>query len=117
LTTDQVVLAAIGVVIVILVIVGIVRAAGRRPTPATTFGAGGTTTVPIGTRGVAKSAVGATGVVLAAGEEWTARSRGGAVITEGEWVTVVAQDGLTLIVEPAPADVPAAPPASGTQES
>jgi membrane protein implicated in regulation of membrane protease activity len=101
-TPDQVVLAAIGAVIVILIVVGIARAVGRRETTTTAFGAGGTTTVPIGTRGVAKSAIAASGVVLAAGEEWSARSRGGIEVAEGTWVTVVAQDGLTLIVTPAP---------------
>jgi membrane protein implicated in regulation of membrane protease activity len=106
LTTEQVVLAAIGAVIIILVIVGVARAVGRRPTPTTRFSAGGSTTVPVGTRGVAKSAIGRSGVVLAAGEEWSARSRDGVEIAEGAWVTVVAQDGLTLIVTPE----------SGTQE-
>lgn len=100
MTTDQVILAAIGTVIVILVIVGIVRAIGRRRAPQTGFGAGGTATVPIGTRGVAKTAIARTGVVLAAGEEWTARSRDGAEIAAGQLVSVVGQEGLTIIVEP-----------------
>lgn len=109
MTTDQVVLAAIGAVIVILIVVGVARAVGRRPTPASTFSAGASTSVPIGTRGVAKSAIGRSGVVLAAGEEWSARSRDGTEIAEGAWVTVVAQDGLILVVAP--------DPGSGTQQS
>jgi membrane-bound ClpP family serine protease len=99
-TTDQVILAAIGTVIVIFVIVGIVRAIARRRTPQTSFGAGGTATVPLGTRGFAKTAIARTGVVLAAGEEWTARSHDGAEIAAGQQVSVVGQEGLTIIVEP-----------------
>jgi membrane protein implicated in regulation of membrane protease activity len=107
-TTDQVILAAIGTVIVILVIAGIVRAMGRRQAPQTGFGAGGTATVPLGTRGIAKTAIARTGVVLAAGEEWTASARDGAEIAPGQQVVVVGQDGLTIIVEPGT-------PGSGTQ--
>jgi membrane protein implicated in regulation of membrane protease activity len=106
LTTDQVLLAAIGAVIIILIVVGVARAVTRQRTPTTGFGAGGSTTVPVGTRGMVKSTIAPSGVVLAAGEEWSARARGGAEIAEGTWVTVVAQDGLTLIVAPE----------SGTQE-
>jgi membrane-bound serine protease (ClpP class) len=47
------------------------------------------------------------GSVLAAGEEWTARSVDGRPIARGATVRVVRQDGLTLYVEPAGA-VPAA---------
>lgn len=100
MTTDQVILAAIVAVIVIFVIVGIVRAIGRRRAPQTGFGAGGAATVPLGTRGFAKTAIARTGVVLAAGEEWTARSRDGTEIAAGQQVSVVGQEGLTIIVEP-----------------
>jgi membrane-bound serine protease (ClpP class) len=41
------------------------------------------------------------GSVLAAGEEWTARSADGRSIGRGAGVQVVRQDGLTLYVEPA----------------
>ncbi len=43
------------------------------------------------------------GTVLAAGEEWTARSADGRPIARGVPVRVVRQDGLTLYVEPAAA--------------
>jgi membrane-bound serine protease (ClpP class) len=46
------------------------------------------------------------GSVVAAGEEWTARSATGRAIPRGAAVRVVRQDGLTLYVEPADA-VPA----------
>lgn len=42
------------------------------------------------------------GSVLAAGEEWTARSVDGRVIARGTAVRIVALDGLTVVVEPAP---------------
>ncbi len=41
------------------------------------------------------------GSVLAVGEEWTARSADGRVIPRGVPVRIVAQDGLTVLVEPA----------------
>jgi membrane-bound ClpP family serine protease len=40
------------------------------------------------------------GVVYAAGEEWTARTRDGRLVPRGSDVRVLAQEGLTLIVEP-----------------
>jgi membrane-bound serine protease (ClpP class) len=53
-----------------------------------------------GAVGSVRSALAPTGVVYAAGEEWTARSRDERQITPGTPVRVVGQDGLTLIVEP-----------------
>jgi membrane-bound serine protease (ClpP class) len=47
------------------------------------------------------------GSVLAAGEEWTARSVDGRPIPRGAPVSVVRRDGLTLYVEPAGAAPPA----------
>jgi membrane-bound ClpP family serine protease len=38
--------------------------------------------------------------VYAAGEEWTARSADGSALARGTEISVVGQDGLTLIVEP-----------------
>ncbi len=43
------------------------------------------------------------GSVLAAGEEWSARSADGRPLARGTRIRVVRQDGLTLIVEPAEA--------------
>jgi membrane-bound serine protease (ClpP class) len=53
-----------------------------------------------GAIGSVRSALAPTGVVYAAGEEWTARSSDDQQLTPGTPVRVVGQDGLTLIVEP-----------------
>ena len=91
-------------VIVILVIVGVVRVAQRRRgANEDAFGAGGISTVAVGTRGVAKTELAPSGVVRMVSEEWTAKSASGNVIAEGAAVRVVRHDGLTLIVEPVPA--------------
>ena len=102
--------AAITAVVVILAVLGIVAIARvvrgrRRQQPA--FGAGGTTKVPIGTAGIARTAIAPSGVVNAAGEEWTATSVGDVPIASGARVRVVGHDGLTLMVEPEPAGGPA----------
>jgi membrane-bound ClpP family serine protease len=107
--TEQVIPAAIVAAILILVVVGIVRVILRRRESGTAFGAGGSHTVPLGTNGVAKTALEPSGVVYAAGEEWTARSARRDTIAEGTRVNVVGQDGLTLIVETEPAGSPAEP--------
>ena len=96
---EQVFGAAIVAVLVILAVVGIVRVVRRRIAPADQFGAGGRSTVPAGTTGFVKSALQPGGIVTAAGEDWSARSRTGASIASGARVTVTGQDGLTLIVE------------------
>ena len=99
MTADQIVLAAIGGVVVILVVVGVGRAASRRRAVSEdAFGAGGRSQVAIGTKGVAKTALAPSGVVLAAGEQWTANSADGSNIEEGQRIRVVGQDGLTLLV-------------------
>jgi membrane protein implicated in regulation of membrane protease activity len=102
--TEQIVLAGVAAAVAILAIVALVRVARRRRTDDSGFGAGGTSKVPIGTSGLARTVVGASGVVYAVGEEWTARSRGGAAIAAGQHVRVVGHDGLTLLVDPEPAD-------------
>jgi membrane-bound ClpP family serine protease len=107
-TSDQILPGAIVVVIVILIVVGVVRVAQRRRGPnEDAFGAGGVSTVAVGTRGVAKTALKPEGVVRVVSEEWTARSASGSTIAEGMAVRVVRQDGLTLIVEPEAAGEPA----------
>ena len=70
------------------------------------FGAGGSNRVPHGSEGIAKTALTPSGVVYVAGEEWTGRSASGRSIGEGDRVTVVGQQGLTLMVEPEPAPSP-----------
>ncbi len=107
MTTDQVLPAAIVAVIAIFAIVGVVRIIRRRREDANAFGAGGSSTVPVGTDGIARTAIARTGVVYAAGEEWTARSSDRSTIESGRSVRVVGQDGLILIVVATPADSPA----------
>jgi membrane-bound ClpP family serine protease len=105
---DQILPTAIVVVIAILVVVGVVRAAQRRRGKnEDAFGAGGVTTVAAGTRGTTKSELAPSGVVRVVSEEWTARSADGSVIADGTPVRVVRQDGLVLIVEAEPAGAPA----------
>ncbi|MDH5244049.1 MAG: NfeD family protein [Chloroflexota bacterium] len=102
--TEQVLVAAIVAVVAILVIAGLFRVAQRRRGSDTSFGAGGTTEIPIGTRGTSKTLVSSSGVVYAAGEEWTARTADGSAILPGQRIRVTSSDGLMLIVEPEPAD-------------
>jgi membrane-bound serine protease (ClpP class) len=70
-------------------------------------GGGGIAGVPAGTHGEVRLALNPLGSVYAAGEEWTARSAGGP-LERGTPVVVVGQEGLTLIVEPADRERPAA---------
>jgi membrane protein implicated in regulation of membrane protease activity len=108
MTMDQVFPAAIVAVLLLLIVAGIVRVVGRRRGGNdAAFGAGGTSTVPIGTLGVAKTNLEPSGVVHVVGEQWTARSDGAAAIASGTRVRVVGQDGLTLIVVAEPAGSPA----------
>ena len=83
-TSDQILPSAIVAVIVILVIVGVVRAATRRRgANEDAFGAGGVPDVAVGTRGVAKTDLAPSGVVRVVSEEWTARSANDILIAEG----------------------------------
>lgn len=108
MTSDQLLPAAIGAAILILVIVAVVRVAGRRRgAQEHEFGAGGVSSVPIGSKGMTATELAPSGVVRAAGEQWTARSRTGATIPAGVDVRVVRQDGLVLVVDVEPAGPPA----------
>lgn len=108
MNTDQVLIGAIAAVVLILIAVGVGRAAARRRgANEDDFGAGGKSQVPLGTRGVTKTVLAPAGVVLAAGEQWTATSANGTRIESGQRVRVVGQDGLTLIVDAEPASAPA----------
>jgi membrane protein implicated in regulation of membrane protease activity len=100
--TEQIVIAAVAAAVAVLAIVALFRVSRQRRGRADAFGAGGTSQVPLGTSGVARTVIAASGVVYAVGEEWTARSDGPA-IAAGEQVRVVGHDGLTLIVGPMPA--------------
>ncbi len=107
MTTDQIFPTAIVAVVVILVVIGVVRALmRRRGANEDAFGAGGTSSVPIGATGVAKTALDPSGVVLVVGEQWTATSRGGGRIEPGTTVRVVGQEGLTLRVDVEPGTHP-----------
>ena len=108
MNTEQVVIGAIAAVVLILIVVGVGRGVSRRRgANEDEFGAGGRPLVQLGTHGVAKTVLAPSGVVLAAGEQWTASSGSGARIEPGQRVRVVGQDGLTLIVELEPAAAPA----------
>ncbi len=92
LTTAAFMAIALGVVI-----------SSRRRIPALAalgYGAGGTSTIPPGTVGEVRSPIAPIGSVYAAGEEWSARAPGDIVLDRGTKVRVLAQEGLTLIVEP-----------------
>ena len=103
MTTDQVLPAAVVAVVLILILVAVARiVTRRRGANEDAFGAGGTSQVAPGTRGVAKTDLAPSGVVLVVGEQWTARSAMGETIASGRAIRVVAQDGLTLIVEAEP---------------
>ena len=86
----------------VLALFTIVRVRRRSLAYAGAYGAGGSSMVPAGSEGIARTSLAPLGVVYTAGEEWTARSSSGAEIPPGQEIRVVGQDGLTLIVEPGP---------------
>lgn len=96
------VMAATTAAFMVLALVTVVRVRRRTLVAAGAYGAGGTSTVPVGTEAVARTSLAPLGVVYAAGEEWTARSDNGADIPAGSHVRVVSQDGLTLVVDVQP---------------
>jgi len=85
----------------------VVRSRLRFQTAPEGYGAGGSASVRAGTHGEVRLALNPIGSVYAAGEEWTARSSAGP-LERGTPVVVVGQEGLTLIVEPADRERPAA---------
>lgn len=95
-----VLMAATTAAFMLLAVVTVVRVRRRSQALATAYGAGGTSLVPAGSDALVKTSLTPTGVVYAAGEEWSARSSSGAAIAQGAHVHVVDQQGLTLIVEP-----------------
>lgn len=56
--------------------------------------------LPIGSIGQVRGDLRPAGIVYAAGEEWSARSGDGRPVPRGSKVRIIAQEGLTLIVEP-----------------
>ena len=82
-------------------------AAGRRPDPPDGRARAGSSApaVASGTHGVVRSPLAPLGSAYIGGEEWTARSADDRPIDRGTPVTVVAVDGLTVLVEPDPPPV------------
>lgn len=76
-----------------LIVFGVVQS--RRFGPAAAVGA-----VAVGSTGEVRAPLSPIGSVLAAGEEWSARSVDGRTLQRGTPVRVTAVDGLTLTVEP-----------------
>lgn len=72
----------------------------HRVAPMTIGGTAGGPRLPLGTAAAVRLPLAPTGVVYAAGEEWTARSATGRALERGTPVQVVGQEGLTLLVEP-----------------
>ncbi len=106
------VMAGTTALFMVFALMTVVRVRRRGLAYAGAYGAGGSMTVPAGSEAEVKTALAPLGVVYAAGEEWTARSAGGAALIPGQRVRVVGQDGLTLIVEP---ETSGAPPAREAQ--
>ena len=90
-----------------LAIATVIRTRRRLELAPAAYGAGGTFSVPAGTPGEVRKSLDPIGSVYAAGEEWTARSAG-EPLERGTPVVVVGQEGLTLIVERAERERPAA---------
>lgn len=82
-----------------IAVVTVVRSR-RRGLLVSGFGAGGTFVVAPGTPGEVRMPLAPIGSVYAAGEEWRARTADDRSIERGTPVTVVREEGLTLIVEP-----------------
>jgi membrane-bound serine protease (ClpP class) len=90
-----------------LALTTVIRTRRRLQTAPAAYGSSGTISVPSGTPGEVRSALNPVGSVYAAGEEWSARSAG-PPLERGTSVIVVGQEGLTLIVERADRERPAA---------
>jgi membrane-bound serine protease (ClpP class) len=95
-----------------LVVVGIVRVAIRtRRMPPVNVGIASNHATPVArdTIGEVRRSLAPIGTVYAAGEEWSARAASGQAVPRGTQVRVLAQEGLTLVVEPAQEVLPTAP--------
>jgi membrane-bound serine protease (ClpP class) len=97
-----VVMAAATAVFMAFAIYTVVSVRRRSLAFAGAYGAGGTAIVPSGSPAIVRTPLAPLGIVYAAGEEWTAREVKERWLAPGDEVRVVGQDGLTLIVEPAP---------------
>lgn len=90
-----IVMSATAGVFLALIVFGVVRS--RRIGRGTL---GGGMHIALGSLGEVRSPVNPLGSVLAAGEEWSARSADGRPLERGTHVRIVKVDGLTLTVEP-----------------
>ena len=89
------VMSLTGAVFVVLIAFAAIRTR-RLTAPSGLVGA----TIAPGTAAVVRRPLEPVGSVYAAGEEWTARSVGGAQLRRGTPVRIVGVDGLTVLVEP-----------------
>jgi len=83
-----------GGILVALIVVGTVRS--RRMGPGVAIGA----SVGPGVVGEVRSPLSPLGSVIAAGEEWSAKSADGSALARGTPVRIISVEGLTLTVEP-----------------
>ena len=106
-------MAATTALFMLVAIATVLRSRRRFRLQFPTLRGGSHSAIPAGTAGEVRVPLAPTGTVYAAGEEWTARTSGGpaagsAPIPRGARVTVISQQGLTLIVEPDGSPGPAA---------
>ncbi len=85
--------ATLGVVLV-LIVFGALRSRGIG------LGASFGPSIPLGTTGEVRSPLSPIGSVVAAGEEWSARTADGSTLDRGTPIRVIKVEGLTLTVEP-----------------
>jgi membrane-bound serine protease (ClpP class) len=99
------VMAAAGVAFALVVLRAALTARRKPALPIAGLGYKGT--LMVGAVGQVHRALNPQGVVYVAGEQWSARTADGVVVPEDTYVRVVDQDGLVLVVEPAPeSDIP-----------
>jgi membrane-bound serine protease (ClpP class) len=98
-TSEALLIAAIGCVLVVAAFVARAVVIARRQPPSPH-----PTSKLIGAEGLVQRALDPTGIVRAEGEAWTARAKR-APVPEGARVRIVAVDGLTLEVEPIHSEV------------
>jgi membrane-bound serine protease (ClpP class) len=89
-----------------LLLVTVVRSRQRSRAYAGGYSAGGSRVLAVGTSARVRVALAPSGIVHAAGEDWTARAVDGHTIEPDARVRVVRQEGLTLIVEPVSSSEP-----------
>ena len=98
-------MAAVTALFMLVVVRTVLRYRRRLGLRGPVYGAGGYARVPAGTRAEVRSPLAPSGTVFAVGEEWSARAADAEAVAtgpipRGARVTVIGQQGLTLIVEP-----------------